>query len=87
MTDLARDIEELRGQLRVLDERIEALDQWTDKHPYPSGMDKLWRLRRDREDLAARLNRLEYRGMADRMRSDGRGLIIGSAPDRRVGDF
>jgi len=52
--------DELRKRLARLDERIEAWDRFTDKHLYPSGMNKLMDLRSDRRHLLERLAQAEH---------------------------
>jgi len=46
----------LHDRLHQLDEQIKAWDRWTDKHPYPSGMEKLRRLRAEYDQVANMLN-------------------------------
>ena len=57
---MAKTPDELRKQLADLNKEIEAWDQFTDKHPYPSGMNKLSRLWSDRRHLLGRLAEAEH---------------------------
>ena len=49
-------VAELQEKLRKLNVEIEALDKWTDKHPYPSGMNKLLTLCQERDSIREQLD-------------------------------
>jgi hypothetical protein len=55
-------LDEMRARLVEIDRAIEAQDDFTDRHPYPSGMKRLRDLRDDRDLLVRRLAQTEETG-------------------------